>query len=187
MPHNPGQTSARSAQRMEVSFDDVLEARERIRPYLRPSPIYEYPVLSALLDTRIWVNQENHQSVGNFKVRGGINLLSRFEPRERPADVITASTGNHGQSIAYAARLFGIAATICLPGKANPVKVESMRALVKTKNLVEPAGGAALAAAIRLRDVLAGSSVALTCTSGNISPAQLADLLGRFRDQAPWN
>jgi threonine dehydratase len=108
---------------------DVLEARRRISPHLRPTPLYEYPGLSELVGAEVFVKHENHQPVGAFKVRGGVNLVSQLDPAEREQGVIAASTGNHGQSIAYAARLFGVPATICVPEAANPVKVASMRAL----------------------------------------------------------
>ena len=108
---------------------DVLAARERIAPYLRPTPLYRYPVLDALTGARLRVKHENHQPVGAFKVRGGVNLISQLSAAERDRGVASASTGNHGQSIAYAANLFGVRATIFVPEEANPVKVESMRAL----------------------------------------------------------
>jgi threonine dehydratase len=81
---------------------DVFEARRRISTHLRPTPLYEYPTLGELLGAEVFVKHENHQPVG---------------------------AGNHGQSIAFAARLFGVPATICVPEAANPVKVASMRAL----------------------------------------------------------
>jgi threonine dehydratase len=108
---------------------DVLHARRRIQPYLRPTPLYEYPALSSMLKSTVWVKHENHQPIGAFKVRGGINLVSQLSPEEKSSGVVTASTGNHGQSVAYAARLFGVPATICLPENANPVKVEAMQAM----------------------------------------------------------
>jgi threonine dehydratase len=108
---------------------DVLEARRRISPYLRPTPLYSYATLNELLGAEVLVKHENHQPVGAFKVRGGVNLISQLSPQERERGVIAASTGNHGQSIAYAARLFGVRATICVPEAANPVKVASMRGL----------------------------------------------------------
>jgi threonine dehydratase len=108
---------------------DVLAARQRIAPYLRPTPLYRYPALDAMTGALAWVKHENHQPVGAFKVRGGVNLVSRLTADERRRGVIAASTGNHGQSVAYAADLFGVRAVICMPERANPVKVESMRAL----------------------------------------------------------
>jgi threonine dehydratase len=110
-------------------LDDVLAARQRIAPYLRPTPLYRYPALDALAGAQVWVKHENHQPVGAFKVRGGVNLVSQLSEDERRRGVIAASTGNHGQSVAYAADLFGVRAVICMPEQANPVKVESMRAL----------------------------------------------------------
>jgi threonine dehydratase len=108
---------------------DVLAARERIAPYLRPTPLYSYPALDAVTGAHVLVKHENHQPVGAFKVRGGVNLISQLTADERGRGVIAASTGNHGQSVAYAARLFGVRAVICVPEQANPVKMESMRAL----------------------------------------------------------
>ncbi len=108
---------------------DVLDARRQIRPYLRPTPLYTYPALSALVGTHVWVKHENHLPVCAFKVRGGINLVSRLDEAERGRGVIAASTGNHGQSVAYAARQFGVQAVVCVPDGANPVKVESIRLL----------------------------------------------------------
>ena len=111
------------------TFVDVLAARRRIAPYLRPTPLYTYSALSELVGTDVSVKHENHQPVGAFKVRGGVNLVSKLDEDERRRGVITASTGNHGQSIAYAARLFGVRAIVCVPEGANPVKLASMRAL----------------------------------------------------------
>ena len=111
------------------TFADVLDARRRIAPHLRPTPLYGYAGLSDLVGTNVFVKHENHQPVGAFKVRGGVNLVSQLSAEERERGVITASTGNHGQSIAFAARIFGVAATICVPEDANPVKVASMRGL----------------------------------------------------------
>jgi threonine dehydratase len=108
---------------------DVLAARQRIAPYLNPTSLYRYPALDAMTGARVWVKHENHQPVGAFKVRGGVNLVSQLSDDERRQGVIAASTGNHGQSVAYAACLFGVRAVVCIPEQANPVKVESMRAL----------------------------------------------------------
>lgn len=111
------------------TLTDVLEARRRISPYLPRTPLRHYPNLSRLVGTDVWVKHESFLPTGAFKVRGGINLVSQLSPAERERGVIAASTGNHGQSVAYAARLFGVAAVICAPAEANPVKVEGMRDL----------------------------------------------------------
>ena len=111
------------------SIDDVRAAARRIAPYLQPTPLYRYPALAELVGTEVWVKHENHQPVGAFKVRGGVNLVSRLGREERDRGLITASTGNHGQSIAYAAHLFSVKATVCVPEAANPVKVDAIRSL----------------------------------------------------------
>jgi threonine dehydratase len=111
------------------TFADVLEARRRIGSYLQATPLHSYPALDRLVGAEVWVKHENHQPIGAFKVRGGINLVSQLDEDERSRGLVTASTGNHGQSIAYASRLFGVRAIVCVPEDANPVKVESMRAL----------------------------------------------------------
>jgi len=111
------------------TLSDVLSARRQIAPYLRPTPLYAYPALSELVGAEVWVKHENHQPIGAFKVRGGVNLVSRLDDAERRRGVVTASTGNHGQSISFAGRLFGVRAVVCVPEGANPVKLASMRAL----------------------------------------------------------
>ncbi len=111
------------------TFDDVLAARERIAPYLRETALNRYPALDELVGAETWVKHENHLPVCNFKVRGGVNLVSQLPDDERARGLVTASTGNHGQSIAFAARAFGVRAVICVPEGANPVKVASIRGL----------------------------------------------------------
>jgi threonine dehydratase len=111
------------------TFDDVLAARERIAPHLQPTALTNYPALDELVGTEVWVKHENHQPVGAFKVRGGVNLVSQLPADDRRQGVITASTGNHGQSIAFASRIFDVRAIVCVPEQANPVKVASMQGL----------------------------------------------------------
>jgi threonine dehydratase len=106
-----------------------LAAHKRIAPYLAPTPLYYYPLLSELVGAEVWVKHENHQPVGAFKVRGGINLVSQLSREEKKRGVITASTGNHGLSVAYAARLFGLRAIVGLPEDANREKAAAIRRL----------------------------------------------------------
>lgn len=108
---------------------DVERAREVISAYLRPTPLLNTPALDDRLGFLGYLKCENLQPVGAFKVRGGLFLMSDLSPDERARGVVTASTGNHGQSIAYAAREFGVPATIFAPEGANPLKVASMRRL----------------------------------------------------------
>jgi len=111
------------------TFRDVLRARQRIQPYLLPTPLHRYPALDDLIGTAVYVKHENYQPIGAFKVRGGINLVSQLTPDERRRGLIAASTGNHGQSVAYAARLFGVTARIVVPEGANPGKVAAMEGM----------------------------------------------------------
>ena len=111
------------------TFLDVLAARQRIAPYLRPTPLFSYPALNALIGTKVFVKHENCQPVGAFKVRGGINLVSQMSAEERQHGLIAASTGNHGQSIAYAGRLFGVQVRIVVPEGANSGKVAAMQGM----------------------------------------------------------
>src|SRR5438105_7529493 len=113
----------------EPAFTDVLDAARQIRPYLSPTPLRRYPAIDRLVGAEVYVKHENRLPTGAFKVRGGVNLVSRLTEDERTRGVIAASTGNHGQSVAHAARLFGVSAIICAPAAANPVKVEAMQDL----------------------------------------------------------
>lgn len=117
-----------SVPKLLPTFHDVLLARRTIAPYLAPTPLYHYPQLDALLGATVFVKHENYQPIGAFKVRGGVNFMVHLAPEERTRGVVTASTGNHGQSVAYAAQLFGVRAVIVVPEGANPVKVQAMRA-----------------------------------------------------------
>src|SRR5258707_10974463 len=97
------------------TYEDVLRARKQIAPYLLRTPLREYAALNDLIGARVFIKHENHQPTGAFKVRGGINLISQLSAGERARGVISASTGNHGQSIAYAAQVFDVAARIVVP------------------------------------------------------------------------
>ncbi len=108
---------------------DILEAHRLIRAYLPRTPLYPCPALSEVLHADVYVKYENHQPIGAFKVRGGVNLMARLSEEERRRGVITASTGNHGQSIAWAARLFGVRARVVVPVGSNPDKVSAIERL----------------------------------------------------------
>lgn len=111
------------------TLHDIIVARPKVYRYLKPTPLYYYSGLSELVGASVWVKHENHQPVGAFKVRGGLNLAAHLTAEERRAGLFTASTGNHGQSIAFAAQVHGLKATIAVPEGANPGKVAAMRGL----------------------------------------------------------
>ncbi len=95
-----------------------------------PTPQYAWPLLKPALGAEIWVKHENHTPIGAFKLRGGLVYFRDFAQRKgRPAGVISATRGNHGQSVGYAARQYGIPATIVVPHGNSVEKNASMRAL----------------------------------------------------------
>ena len=114
---------------LPVSYDDVLAAVPRVHALLKPTPLFEWPGLTKLLGFPFWLKHENHQPVGAFKVRGGINFVSTLSDDERRAGIIGVSTGNQGQSLAYAGRHFDVPCTIVVPEKANPDKCLAIRNL----------------------------------------------------------
>lgn len=112
------------------TLEEIESAAALIAPHLPPTPAYTWPLLSEVAGAEVWVKHENHTPVGAFKVRGGIvylDELMRRDPHVR--GVIAASTGNHGQSIAWSARRLGLRAVIVVPHGNNPGKNRAMRAL----------------------------------------------------------
>src|SRR5882672_7140540 len=109
-------------------FEDILAAREFIAPYLAKTPLVRVEKLSERLGCDYYVKLENLQPTGAFKVRGGVNLVGTASEQERRAGLVSASTGNHGQSIAYAGRLFGAKVIIYAPKEnVNESKMQAMR------------------------------------------------------------
>jgi len=96
---------------------------------MAPTPQYAWPLLQAALGAEVWVKHENHTPVGAFKLRGGLVYFEDLASRGKPAGVISATRGNHGQSVGYAARLHGIPATIVVPHGNSLEKNAAMRAL----------------------------------------------------------
>jgi threonine dehydratase len=114
-----------------ITLDDVLAARERLRPYLTASPLRRYPQLDALVGhgIAVYVKHENHLPVQTFKVRNGLSAVTALDQAARRRGVIGASTGNHGQGMAYAAHLLGLPCAIVVPVGNNPEKNAAIRAL----------------------------------------------------------
>lgn len=109
------------------TLSDVYQARHRIAPFIQRTPLVRPEGLSQRLGFDLVFKCENLNPTGAFKVRGGLNLVSQLPEDVRSRGVVSASTGNHGQSIAFAARAFGVRAVIYVPEGANPVKVASMQ------------------------------------------------------------
>ena len=108
---------------------DVYRAKKTIAPHIARTPLHYSSGLSELLEAEVYLKHEEYLPLGAFKGRGGINLLANMTDEEKERGLITASSGNHGQSMANACRMFGAKAIIGLPKDANPNKVAAMRSL----------------------------------------------------------
>ena len=109
------------------TLQDIYDARTRVYRALKPSPLLRHPLLALETGLDVYVKHENHNPTGAFKVRGGLNLIGSLSADERRG-VITATTGNHGQSIALACEREGVPCTIVVPLGNNPEKNAAMRA-----------------------------------------------------------
>ena len=103
-------------------------ARERVAPHVPRTPLLRHPLLDEATGLSIWVKHENHNPTCAFKVRGGLNLVGAMTADERARGIVTASTGNHGQSIGLASRIHGVPCTVFVPDGNNPEKNAAMRA-----------------------------------------------------------
>jgi threonine dehydratase len=110
-------------------YVDVVAAAPEVHRYVKPTPLYEWPALSRLLGCRYYLKHENHTPTTAFKVRGGIYLVSRLSAEEKRRGILGCTTGNHGQSLAYASKLFGVRCVLVVPKDSNPDKIAAMRAL----------------------------------------------------------
>ena len=108
------------------TFADVLAAKHFLAGHLAPTPLVQRPAVNEALGLDVWLKCESLLPTAAFKVRGGLNLIGR-DPTARRG-VMGASTGNHGQSLAYAGKVFGVPVTILHPRGANPLKLAAMRA-----------------------------------------------------------
>ncbi len=108
---------------------DVYKAKKTIRPHVTRTPLYHYPTLSSTLGCEVYVKHENHQPIGAFKVRNGVNFYVTMADEIRKTGVVTVSTGNHGQSVAYGGHITGVRTWVVMPEGANPGKVESIQAM----------------------------------------------------------
>ena len=117
---------------LTVTFADVLRAAEAIGGHLPPTPAWSYPALDAAAGCAVVVKHENIQPTGAFKVRGGLALVATMPASQLARGLVTASTGNHAQSIAYAARRAGTVAMVVVPETSPAGKVEAVRMLGAT-------------------------------------------------------
>ncbi len=111
----------------KLSLKHIEEARERIKPFILKTPLLRVPALDEYLNCEVYLKPENLQITGSFKLRGATNKLESLTQEKKDSGVIAASSGNHGQAVAYAARNLGIKATIVMPEDVNPVKLENCK------------------------------------------------------------
>lgn len=112
-----------------ISLDDVRSARERLAPYLVPTPLRHYPTLDAAVPgVELFVKHENVQPTGSFKVRNGLSTVTSLDVAQRAAGIVGATTGNHGLGLSYAGGQLGVGVTICVPVGNNPEKNAALRA-----------------------------------------------------------
>lgn len=114
------------------TLEDVNRARVALKGLIRATPLMRHPLLDAETGLEIHVKHENHNPTGAFKVRGGVNLVASLSDDERSRGIISASTGNHGQSVAFAAERAGVGCTVAVPRGNNPDKNAAMRAFGAT-------------------------------------------------------
>ena len=115
---------------MQITLEDITAAARIVYADMPATPQYRWPMLNERLGTELWVKHENHSPVGAFKIRGGLVYFAHLAKSEQvPKGVIGATRGNHGQSVGYAARRYGIPATIVVPQGNSTEKNAAMRAL----------------------------------------------------------
>jgi threonine dehydratase len=114
---------------LSISAEAIEQAARDLAPYLRPTPLQFSRAFTSKARCEVHLKLEGIQPIRAFKVRGALNKLIRMTPAERAEGVITASAGNHGQGVAYAALTFGIPATVYVPTNANQLKIEAIKRL----------------------------------------------------------
>jgi threonine dehydratase len=128
---------------------DVIAAGDRLRPFVKRTPLTESRVLSEIAGGPVYLKLENRQTTGSFKLRGAFNVLSMLDADARARGVVASSAGNHGLGIAYAARQLGIPAMIFVPSTSPQIKRDGIAAFGATLDTSQPHYDAAMAAALR--------------------------------------
>src|SRR5262245_25078391 len=113
----------------DVHFDDIVAARRLLSRMLTPTPLVTHPLLSKRVGAEVHVKLENALPLGSFKLRGGLNFIAHLTPEQRARGVVTATRGNHGQSLASAAQRHGVSCAVFVPAGNNPDKNAAIEAL----------------------------------------------------------
>jgi threonine dehydratase len=109
-----------------VTYEDVVVAARRIAPYVHFTPVFTSKYLDEVSGATVFLKAENFQKVGAFKARGAVNAVLSLSDTEALSGVVTHSSGNHGQAVAYACAIRNIPATIVMPDHAPQVKVDAV-------------------------------------------------------------
>ena len=119
----------REVSNMALGINDIETARQRIEPYVLKTPLLRLENLDDCLGCRVFAKAECMQKTGSFKLRGAMNKMLSLPREQIEKGIVAVSSGNHGRAVAYAAKLFGLQATIIIPDNAARVKVEAIREL----------------------------------------------------------
>ena len=122
--------------RYESLFDAIVSAHQQLRPQVRVTPLERSVLLSQQLGCELYLKCDHLQHTGSFKFRGASNKLRLLDSEQRRRGVIAASTGNHGQAVALAGQLMGVGVTVYAPETAASIKLDTIRALGGTVELV---------------------------------------------------
>lgn len=114
-------------QMFDISLNDIYEAQKQVSSQVRITPLEESKYLSRLSSSPIFLKLENWQKTGSFKIRGAFNKLLSLTPQEKKRGIITASAGNHGLGVAFAAKLLGISGKLVVPEKASSTKIKALQ------------------------------------------------------------
>ncbi len=112
-----------------LSLERIFQARYRLAPYVYHTPLLRLKALDPVLGCQVYVKAECMQLTHSFKIRGALNRILQLSPEERARGVVTASSGNHGRGVAYAAKMLGIKATVVIPDHAPAIKIQAVRDL----------------------------------------------------------
>jgi threonine dehydratase len=163
---------------------DVLAAADRIRPFIKRTPLVRSPALSRIVGGDVYLKFENEQTTGSFKLRGALNAVATLPPDVRARGVVASSAGNHGLGVAFAAKNFHTPATVFVPSTAPRVKRDGIAALGATVDATAPHYDAAMEAAMAFAAEHGSTFInpclgdALLAGQGTVALEILADLPG---------
>ena len=137
---------------MMISLQDVIKAKRAITPYIHHTPLVHSTTFSKICGAKFYMKCENLQKTGAFKARGGVNSVLNLDEKQREKGVVTASSGNHAQGVAYAAQLFQTACVLCMQDWSSPAKIAACRGYGAEIKLIDGDSQDTIAEANRLKN-----------------------------------